>query len=203
MQKLTIVHRAKLGLLPSYLNDIFPNNVSTISNYSLRNSDNFITVPRRTELFNKSFIPSSVDMYNQLDINIKSSATISSFKVHMKEKFKCPSVPNHFIVGNRFYSVIHARLRNGCSALNFDLNRNHLSEVTSCQCGSPVENAEHYFFKCPNYGNECITLFRGTRPFHPLSTSALLFGKQTLSQGENDILFQHVQVFLKQTRRFL
>ena len=203
MQKLSIVHRAKLGLLPCYLQDIFPNNVSTISHYNLRNSDNFITVPRRTELFNKSFIPSSVDMYNQLDVNIKSSATISSFKTHMREKFKCPSVPNHFIVGNRFYSVIHARLRNGCSALNFDLHRNHLSEVTFCQCGSPVEDAEHYFFKCPKYVNERITLFRATRQFHPLSTSALLIGKQSLSQRENDILFQHVQSFLKQTRRFI
>ena len=67
--------------------------------YNLRNSDNFITVPRRTELFNKSFIPSSVDMYNQLDVNIKMSTTMSSFKVNMLEKFKCPPVPNHFIVG--------------------------------------------------------------------------------------------------------
>lgn len=202
IQKLTLVYQAKSGTLPVYLQEIIPPVISTTTNYNLRNNSNFITIPRRTELFSKSFIPSAIDLYNNLEHNITASPSISAFKANLREKFKGPVVPKYFLLGERVYSVMHARIRNHCSNLNFDLYNNHLLNSTRCQCGYPVEDAEHYFFRCNLYTQERISMFRGTRAFHPLSITSLLFGKPLLSDDENIVLFHYVHLFIKHSKRF-
>ena len=42
---------------------------------------------------------------------------------------------------------LHARLRNNCSNLNFELDRNHLKPRGECECGSEREDAEHYLLQ--------------------------------------------------------
>ena len=60
----------------------------------------------------------------------------------------------------------------------------------------------HYFFNCNKYIDKRIIMFRKTRVFHPLSVEALLFGKSSLSDNDNVLLFQAVQQYLKDTGRF-
>jgi len=60
----------------------------------LRNNNNFVTVPRRTQLYSKSFIPSAVSEWNNLDDDIKNSSTLSIFKYKLKQKFKSAIVPS-------------------------------------------------------------------------------------------------------------
>ena len=45
-------------------------------------------------------------------------------------------------------------------------------------------------------------MFHETRKYHPLSLNALLYGKSSLSDDDNFILFQAVQQYIKDTRRF-
>ena len=89
--------------------------------YNLRNDTNFVTLPRRTEIYSRSVIPSSIDLWNELDADIRDSTTLSSFKNKLKKMFNPPNVPKFYLNGERFSTVHHTRIRNKCSNLNNDL----------------------------------------------------------------------------------
>ena len=50
-QKLITTFKSKLGMLPSYLSDLFPQIVGTSLRYNLRNASDYVVFNRRTELF--------------------------------------------------------------------------------------------------------------------------------------------------------
>ena len=50
---------------------------------------------------------------------------------------------------------------------------------------------------CERFNDERILMFRETRLFHPLSVNYLLFGKPSISNEENFLLFQAVQRYIK------
>ncbi len=80
IQKLVIVYKEKTGMLPEYLHILFPPLVAANNPYNLRNNDNFVTMVRRTEIYSKSFIPSSVALWNGLSDEIKRSTSLNIFK---------------------------------------------------------------------------------------------------------------------------
>ena len=146
-QKLYFMYKALNGQVPSYISDIIPPHIRETTNYPLRNRDN-ITVPFcRKELFRNSCIPSSVPLWNNLDENIRNSSSFSSFKYEIKRhNSTIHGVPQHYLYGDRYLSVMHARIRNECSNLNSDLHQNALLVNPFCNCNLEIENAEHYFF---------------------------------------------------------
>ena len=177
------MYKALNGQVPSYISDIIPLHIRETSNYPLRNRDN-ITVPFcRTELFRNSCIPSSVPLWNNLDEDIRNSSSFS-FKYEIKpHNSTIRGIPHHNLYGDRYLSVMHARIRNECSNLNSDLHQNVLliNPFYNCfynfyNCNLEIENAEHYFFRCLNYLNERTRLFNETRTFHPLNVDILLYG---------------------------
>ena len=97
---------------------------------------------------------------------------------------------------------MHTRIRNNCSNLHFDLFNNHLRESPNCDCGYEIENAEHYFFQCHLFIEHRIQMFHLIRKFHPLSVNKLLFGDISLNDTDNVNIFEAVQLFIKNTRRF-
>jgi hypothetical protein len=202
-QKLVIMYKNKNQLLPQQFSSIFPNLVGENNNYNLRNANNFEVMSRRTTLFTNSFVPSAVNLWNNLPEHIKNSESISIFKNRLIREFYNPrKIPLYYSTGSRPLSVYHARLRNGCSNLNSDLCRNHIRNTSECVCGHEDENAEHYFFNCSLYVNQRIALFHATRSFHPLNLNTLLYGNQQLSDMDNTCIFIAVQKFIKETKRF-
>ena len=111
-------------------------------------------------------------------------------------------IPNLYFFGNRYLSIIHARIRNNCSNLNNDLFLNHLKSDPICACGTGAEDAEHFFFKCNRNTDKRTILFRSTIAFHPLNTNKLLFGDENLNYIDNCSLFASVQLFIQQSGRF-
>ena len=203
MQKLILVYKYKQGLLPTYLSQIFPDSVAQTNPYNLRNNYDFTIVRRRTEIFSKSVIPSSVHLWNQLDASIRDAPTLSIFKAMLKLQNKPRPVPNYFLSGDRIFSIYHARIRNQCSNLNADLFRNHLRPSAPCEYGEDYEDAEHYFFfKCKRFVLQRRELFFNTRIYHPLSANKLLFGNEYLTDEENEHLFMMTQKFIKHSERF-
>ena len=70
-----------------------------------------------------------------------------------------------------------------------------------CVCGASSETAEHYLLYCQRYlvmRNETIL----TLPRAYLSTNTLLYGDETLSSKENELIFKTVQDYIKVTARF-
>ncbi|MCG7883380.1 MAG: hypothetical protein JAY96_17510 [Candidatus Thiodiazotropha endolucinida] len=202
-QKLILVFKSKNAMLPEFLTNLFPPVVGMTSRYELRNSDDYVIQNQRTQIFSRSFIPSSTSLWNQLPQEIRNKPTLSSFKsALLSNLFIAPKVPQYFLYGNRKLSVVHACIRNNCSNLHNDLFRNRLRENAQCECGTSIEDAEHYFFQCCRYPNERRKLFYNTHRFHPLNINTLLNGRESLSFEENSTIFRSVQEYIKDTNRF-
>ena len=198
-QKLVLIYKIVNGHTPQYLNDIFPLNVNARTNYLLRNANDIDLVACRTELMTKSFIPSAVTLWNDLSNDIKSLQSLSQFKFCILQTFHVSDVPKHFFVGKRHLSVVHTRIRNRCSDLNFDLFSNYISQNAICKCGYDQEDAEHYFFRCTQYAIQRNNLFQALRRFHPLDINILLYGSDNLSFEDNSLIFRTVQTYIKDT----
>ena len=74
-----------------------------------------------------SFIPSTVSLWSNLDLNVRNSPNISFFKSRIKEK--TVKSPEYYGEGSRKLSIRHARLRHQCSSLNSDLYRINITNV--------------------------------------------------------------------------
>ena len=203
-QKLIIAFKIKNGITPDYLNNFFPETVGISTPYNLRNRNDYNVLNTRTELFRNSFIPSCISLWNNLPEAICNSGTLTLSKSQLISHCFNPSkIPCFYFTGSRFLSVMHSRLRNNCSNLNNDLFLNRLSPNSTCQkCGHEKEDAEHYFMQCPFYTNERLRLFRATHHLHPLSVNTLLQGKNSRTNEENIFIFNQVQMFIKDTKRF-
>ena len=92
--------------------------------------------------------------------------------------------------------------RNKCSSFNNDLFNNNLNSTAMCNCGHPIEDAEHYLFVCPRYSEQRLVMFQNNRPFHPLNSYKLMFGIENITSCEDNILFKNVQTYIKSTKRF-
>ena len=144
-------------LCPQYLCNCLPPTVSSISDHKLRNNDNYTTPRNRLRISMTSFIPSSVSLGNNLDLNIRNSPNISRFKSRIKENTIKP--PEYYSEGFRKQSILHARLRHQCSSLNADLFRINITKDPKCRCGAPFEYSIHYLMECPLYQYETDCLF--------------------------------------------
>ena len=200
--KLCFMYKVSNGLVPQFIEELIPPLVGNRSQYQLRNSKNYEHVQARTRLFQKSCIPSSIPIWNDLEQDVKNITTFNSFKSKLISMTKPKRIPNLYFFGNRYLSIIHARIRNNCSNLNNDLFLNHLKSDPICACGTGAEDAEHFFFKCNRNTDKRTILFRSTIAFHPLNTNKLLFGDENLNYNDNCSLFASVQLFIQQSGRF-
>ena len=136
-------------------------------------------------------------------VNIQESSSASEFKRYLTMNDK--NVPNYYsnyyYLGKRTEQIIHCRLRVEMSDLNFDLFSRHLTDNPSCACGHPFETAEHFLLFCPNYQNECINTIRHLGNNY-IEIHTLLFGDQSLGPLVNETVFENVQKYIRQTRRF-
>ena len=202
-QKLCYMIKCINNLVPDYISDIIPPRVREISNYPLHYPENVLNMYTRTEISHKSCIPSSISYWNNLQIDIREAITYAYFHQRLKLIiYDSIKVPIYFVKCNGKLSILQARIRNNCSDLKTDLFRNHLSADRRCSCGNDNEYASHYFFECENFTNLRILMFHRTRPLHPPSLNMMLYGKPSLSNDENFLLFQTVQQYIKASGRF-
>ena len=189
-------------MTPSYINDLIPTIVGVQSDYNLRNRHNISNIATRTTLFKKSCIPSTIDMWNSLDINIRQNPTLCGFKNAVKSISPTDKIVPHYLHGNRYLSVLHARLRNKCSNLNEDLYHNYLSINPYCSCSGDCENASHFFFTCIKYKEQRQKLLNTVLKYTDASLSVLLYGDRSLSLVDNINIVEAVQPFIQNTKRF-
>ena len=196
------MYKVNNGIVPSYIQDLIPPLVSEISNYPLRNNRN-ISVPfNRTSISQKSCIPSSIRLWNSLEDDLKNLSTLQTFKKHITSSLNNSCVPSHFTIGNRYISILHARLRNNCSNLNNDLFRNHLRDNPLCDLCGMTEDTIHYFFHCRKFTLERQVFNDTVRVFQPLSIDMILCGNFNLNMENNIVLFRAVHRYIHATKRF-
>ena len=189
---------------PEYLSNLLPSVLGDTHQYNLRNNTNIRNFNCRTALFSKSFFPSTISLWNNLDPLVKNSTTINEFTFKVKKKYTPPQPPIWYSLGDRKLSVILCKLRNNCSNLNDDLYHSNLSNSRSCSCGVSIEHTFHFFFECQKYDRERRILFESLRTLDlfPITLDILLSGNIEKTSAINKQLLEAVLLFIQQTKRF-
>ena len=130
-QKLKFMYRAVNEMIPSYISQLIPPTVGNSSHYNLRDSNNITMLVSLTTTFKRSCIPSAINLWNNLDLNIRQKPTLSLFSYALRSQIIQNIVPHHYTKGNRKHSILHARIRNCCSNLHLDLyiNLDPIAEI--------------------------------------------------------------------------
>jgi hypothetical protein len=209
----TLVQLYKMsnGLSPRYLETILPPKQGNTGRYPTRRTEDYIPPLVKTVKYQKSFVPATVKRWNQLDEETKGKTTVKSFKGALKKKFNIQK-NRHYSYGKDKWAVTHTRMRLGLSPLNHHLHKYHIVPSPLCpHCDIP-ENNIHLFLKCPKYAASRVELFGLIGPTvdklgidrsnHIVLNTLLLNGHQSLTLNENKQLFEHVQLYLKKTKRF-
>ena len=197
--KLSLFFKMKNNLTPTYLSSLVPESVGQTSRYNLRNSNDLITINARTSLYSNSFLPSTVRDWNNLTPAARQVDSLNMFKQFLNRDRE--KVPKYFYSGSRRGQLLHTRLRTNCSSLCNDLFLKNITESPLCQCGR-IENAYHFFFDCPLYARQCIELFTSLSQHHNLKLNLLLFGDALQSDDINSSIFEKVQKYIIDTKRF-
>ena len=187
------------GLCPNYLSNLLPPLVSTVNPYHRRRPHERVIPKCRTELYRKSFFPSTTYLWNDLPPNVQQFQSISQLKKYLRSSDSV--VPPYYYSGNRKEQIIHCKMRLGISDLNHDLCQRHLSQDPSCTCNFPEETADHFLLHCPNFTNLRTNTIK-TLPVEQQTVRTLLRGSDALSISDNETIFRTVEEFILQTQRF-
>ena len=197
--KLILFYKMVNNLAPTYLSSLLPQQVSTVSRYNLRNSNDLQTIRTNISLYYNSFLPSTLREWNKLPTEIRQLPTLNSFKYSLSQDKQ--KVPKHYYYGTRKAQILHMRLRTGCSSLNLDLFLKNITDSPLCRCGS-IENSQHYFFHCRFYEVPRTILLNAIEIHQPPSLNLLLYGDSALSQETNNFIFEQVHKYILETKRF-
>ena len=122
VKNITLVYNILNNLAPEYLSDWIPPTVSETSNNYLRNSQNISQQANRLALLQQFFLPSTIKLWNTVDLNIRQIPILAHFKSKLRQiYFQNVKKSANFSCGNIYLSVLHRRIRNKCSALKEDL----------------------------------------------------------------------------------
>ena len=125
--KLTLYYKMTNYLTPAYLSSLLPPLVGAMSRYPLRNSEQYQTIDAKSQLYNNSFLPSTIREWNTLGNTVQSCPSVSSFKKKMSTR---QPVPNYYyLTGNRNEQILHARIRTNCSSLHYTLFSKNITQV--------------------------------------------------------------------------
>ena len=103
----------------------------------------------RTNCFNYSFFPSTLNNWFNLDLNIRNSESISIFKNRLLA-FISPVQPNIYNIFDPKGLIFLTRLRLGLSHLNEHRFQYNFQDCLNplCSCSLEIEDTSHYFLHC-------------------------------------------------------
>ena len=76
------------NISPDYLSTLVPQPIENTIGYNLRDSSNLRQPFSRTELYYKSFLPSSIRLWNDLSSEIREAPSFTSFKYQINKNLK-------------------------------------------------------------------------------------------------------------------
>ena len=207
--KLVQFWKIKNNNAPEYLRSILPENTERPYQTRLKiqrmpQHDNI-----HTNRYLGSFFPSVITEWNKIPIPIREAATVHTFKSHIK-KLYC-NIPKscNYNVGFRRANVLHTRFRLKFTQLNLDLFSRNIIHSPLCIVCNMTESYGHYFLDCGRFNNERAIMLVDINQIIDFNNRSkkvklhtLLFGSNELNHNENSRLFEIVQTFIVQTKRF-
>ena len=124
--RLILFFKMKNGISPEYLTHLISQ--PQAQPYALRNRADVPVITCNTQSHASSFLLRTIRQWNSLPENIRNTPTLGEFKSKLNTKSKKPQLL--YNVGNRQDN--HARLRLGCSSLNYDLHRRNIIPSSLC-----------------------------------------------------------------------
>ena len=170
--------------------------------YNLRGR-RFIPPKARTSTFQNSFVPQTVRDWNNLDIETQTSVSVEAFTSKLNANKAKTKI--WYYTGERYLSILHARLRMLCSCLNDHLfSFIHVVDSPACDCGHVRENNRHYLLDCPLYTSERDIMVQDLTQlnFEPTIMN-LLNGNAQYTDECNIKAFHVIQNFIKSSKSFL
>ena len=150
--------------------------------------------------YESSFMPSTLKLWNQLDVNIRNCESLSQFK-------KCiriipPKISDHLSIGERKYNVFLIRIRHNCSSLHNDLFGVNIIVSPRCDCGADIENADHYFFDCIRFHTSRNKPLLTLNFIQGISSDLLVNGSSDYDYDTNELIISATLKILKESGRF-
>ncbi len=209
LQKIATLGKIIIKKFPSYLLDDLP---TFYDNARMNRRNKFASPPYHKDYYKKSFVPASIELWNQLPLDIRCIDSYKALKSRLKRD-NTKKVPNYYRYGTRPLNILHTKLRLGCSDLNSDKFLIGISDTDLCSCGE-IESVEHYLLECGNNLVAKVTMLDSITDIllakglsqqmadDMLGVDLLLKGDPILSIEENERIFKCVQIFINDSKRF-
>ncbi len=146
-------------------------------------------------------------LWNKLPLDVRCISSYKALKARLKKE-QTKEIPNYYHHGKRKPNVLHTKLRLGCSDLNLDKFNIGVHPNNLCHCGE-IESAKHYLLEC---GSNLVSKVKMLDTITDILTSnnrgdditidLLLKGSITLSDRDNKKIFDAVQLFILESKRF-
>ena len=184
---------------PNYLWELVPSSIGDRHSHFTRQVENIVNVRTRTNFYSEYFLPATINMWNNLPLDVRKSTSLSIFKNKLVTRSK--ETPKYYYVGTRKGQILHARLRMNSSSLNEHLFLRNLVDSPKCTCGH-VESTYHFLFECYKYDQLRYSTIHTLNLNQPVDVNLLLYGSDLLTLDENINVFNLVQKYIVQSKRF-
>ena len=141
------MYKIKNYLVPSYLSNLCPPEVGELVQYELRRKENIIVPPTKKYYLLKSFFPSTIRLWNEIDNEIRNVATLRLFKIKIRKYFSVNEFKKIYLLGLGYPSTNLSRMRMGPSALNYQ--RKQYRFITDSNHAIMLEKILWSYFCCP------------------------------------------------------
>ena len=112
------------------------------------------------------------------------------------------AIPSYYYTNNRKSEIIHCKLRLGISDLKSDMFDRHISDNKNCECGYDEETVKHFLLDCPMYNDIRANTINTISNIDSLDVYTLTHGSRNITYLENKQMFQKVDDYILQTKRF-
>ena len=132
--------------------------VNLINSMSTRSNIGYIQEKFKGEVFEKSFFPNTLKLWNNLPKDFQRNKDLLDFKTKIKQQIKPPRY-KHFSKGQKLGNSLLTKVRVGRSDLKQHRFMIGLEDSPNCLCHFDTESPEHYFLDCFLYSPERLILF--------------------------------------------
>ncbi len=154
-------------------------------------------------------MPSSIKLWNQLPSATRCINSYDALKARVKNRVS-KDIPKYYYWGSRKLSILHTKLRLGCSDLMSDKYMIGIANNDLCTCGE-VEDANHFLLECGSnlvskvkMLDSIIALLKANDlNENDIDIRLLLYGSEDLSYESNCQIFSYVQTFIGESKRFV
>ena len=208
-RRLSQFFKIKNDLNPDYLKEPVPIPRSHV--YGLRNKPSLSEISFNSDSYRNSFYPDAIRSWNNLGDQLRNSLSLQIFKKDLNVMLR-PSPKSIYDIHDTVSIKWLYQLRVGLSPLNQHKKKHNFSDTPSEKCSTcnVTEDIEHFLLVCVNHEIHRDVLFRVVNEIFPRfehlqcneKVKVLLYGENSLTNGQNKQMLLETLKFLNASERF-